>query len=83
MSPTVHPLSVLQDRKRQYELLKLERDFQKQASVLRRKTEEVRPLHLLFLQYLLRHLHLDMQDFHWMLNSKIIMFYVLFYVPNI
>lgn len=34
--------SVQQDRKRQYELLKLERDFQKQASVLRRKTEEVR-----------------------------------------
>lgn len=32
----------LQDRKRQYELLKLERDFQKQANVLRRKTEEVR-----------------------------------------
>ncbi|KFO29757.1 chromosome-associated kinesin KIF4A [Fukomys damarensis] len=29
-----------QDRKRQYELLKLERNFQKQASVLRRKTEE-------------------------------------------
>ncbi|MEQ2168338.1 hypothetical protein GOODEAATRI_013311, partial [Goodea atripinnis] len=29
------------DRKRQYELLKLERDFQKQANVLRRKTEEV------------------------------------------
>ncbi|XP_028923700.1 chromosome-associated kinesin KIF4A isoform X2 [Ornithorhynchus anatinus] len=28
------------DRKRQYELLKLERDFQKQSSVLRRKTEE-------------------------------------------
>nr|XP_014424306.1 chromosome-associated kinesin KIF4A isoform X1 [Pelodiscus sinensis] len=28
------------DRKRQYELLKLERDFQKQASILRRKTEE-------------------------------------------
>ncbi|XP_018427640.1 PREDICTED: chromosome-associated kinesin KIF4A [Nanorana parkeri] len=28
------------DRKRQYELLKLERDFQKQASVLRRKSEE-------------------------------------------
>uniref|UniRef100_A0A8C3KYU6 Kinesin family member 4A n=1 Tax=Chrysolophus pictus TaxID=9089 RepID=A0A8C3KYU6_CHRPC len=28
------------DRKRQYELLKLERDFQKQAGVLRRKTEE-------------------------------------------
>uniref|UniRef100_A0A1A7X0A1 Kinesin family member 4A n=1 Tax=Iconisemion striatum TaxID=60296 RepID=A0A1A7X0A1_9TELE len=28
------------DRKRQYELLKLERDFQKQADVLRRKTEE-------------------------------------------
>uniref|UniRef100_A0A8C1TBU2 Kinesin family member 4 n=1 Tax=Cyprinus carpio TaxID=7962 RepID=A0A8C1TBU2_CYPCA len=28
------------DRKRQYEMLKLERDFQKQASVLRRKTEE-------------------------------------------
>ncbi|XP_049890192.1 kinesin family member 4 [Epinephelus moara] len=28
------------DRKRQYELLKLERDFQKQANVLRRKTEE-------------------------------------------
>lgn len=33
----------LQDRKRQYELLKLERDFQKQANVLRRKTEEVWP----------------------------------------
>lgn len=31
----------LQDRKRQYEMLKLERDFQKQANVLRRKTEEV------------------------------------------
>nr|XP_014344529.1 PREDICTED: chromosome-associated kinesin KIF4A [Latimeria chalumnae] len=30
----------LMDRKRQYELSKLERDFQKQASVLRRKTEE-------------------------------------------
>ncbi|XP_074456337.1 chromosome-associated kinesin KIF4A isoform X2 [Larus michahellis] len=28
------------DRKRQHELLKLERDFQKQANVLRRKTEE-------------------------------------------
>ncbi|XP_056216157.1 chromosome-associated kinesin KIF4A isoform X2 [Falco biarmicus] len=28
------------DRKRQYELFKLERDFQKQATVLRRKTEE-------------------------------------------
>ncbi|XP_056140948.1 kinesin family member 4 [Lampris incognitus] len=28
------------DRKRQYELLKLERDYQKQANVLRRKTEE-------------------------------------------
>ncbi|NXS74412.1 KIF4 protein, partial [Pandion haliaetus] len=28
------------DRKRQYELLKLERDFQKQTNVLRRKTEE-------------------------------------------
>ncbi|XP_069724201.1 chromosome-associated kinesin KIF4A isoform X2 [Phaenicophaeus curvirostris] len=28
------------DRKRQYELLKIERDFQKQANVLRRKTEE-------------------------------------------
>ncbi|KAM6151861.1 chromosome-associated kinesin KIF4A [Rhynchocyon petersi] len=28
------------DRKRQYELLKLERSFQKQSSVLRRKTEE-------------------------------------------
>ncbi|XP_013871888.1 kinesin family member 4 [Austrofundulus limnaeus] len=28
------------DRKRQYELVKLERDFQKQANVLRRKTEE-------------------------------------------
>ncbi|RXM96014.1 Chromosome-associated kinesin KIF4 [Acipenser ruthenus] len=28
------------DRKRQYEMLKLERDFQKQATVLRRKTEE-------------------------------------------
>ncbi|XP_030305103.1 chromosome-associated kinesin KIF4A isoform X3 [Calypte anna] len=28
------------DRKRQYEFLKLERDFQKQANVLRRKTEE-------------------------------------------
>lgn len=35
------PPIVLQDRKRQYELLKLERDFQKQANVLRRKTEEV------------------------------------------
>lgn len=35
-------LSVKQDRKRQYELLKLERDFEKQANVLRRKTEEVR-----------------------------------------
>lgn len=34
---------VWQDRKRQYELLKLERDFEKQANVLRRKTEEVRP----------------------------------------
>lgn len=33
----------MQDRKRQYELLKLERDFQKQANVLRRKTEEVWP----------------------------------------
>ncbi|KAF4802225.1 Chromosome-associated kinesin KIF4 [Turdus rufiventris] len=31
------------DRKRQYELLKLERDFQKQANVLRRKTEERNP----------------------------------------
>ncbi|XP_058039809.1 chromosome-associated kinesin KIF4A [Ahaetulla prasina] len=29
-----------QDRKRQYELVKLEQDFQKQASVLRRKAEE-------------------------------------------
>ncbi|XP_003471811.2 chromosome-associated kinesin KIF4A-like [Cavia porcellus] len=29
-----------QDRKRQYELLKLERNFQKQSSVLRRKAEE-------------------------------------------
>ncbi|NXO03497.1 KIF4 protein, partial [Rhinopomastus cyanomelas] len=28
------------DRKRHYEMLKLERDFQKQANVLRRKTEE-------------------------------------------
>uniref|UniRef100_A0A8C5AS56 Kinesin-like protein n=1 Tax=Gadus morhua TaxID=8049 RepID=A0A8C5AS56_GADMO len=28
------------DRKRQYEIMKLERDFQKQANVLRRKTEE-------------------------------------------
>ncbi|XP_058484145.1 kinesin family member 4 [Solea solea] len=28
------------DRKRQYDLLKLERDFQKQANILRRKTEE-------------------------------------------
>ena len=37
----------LQDRKRQYELLKLERDFQKQANVLRRKTEEVRSQYLL------------------------------------
>lgn len=34
-------LYAFQDRKRQYEMLKLERDFQKQASVLRRKTEEV------------------------------------------
>lgn len=37
----------LKDRKRQYELLKLERDFQKQANVLRRKTEEVRALSLI------------------------------------
>ncbi|XP_006991859.1 chromosome-associated kinesin KIF4A-like [Peromyscus maniculatus bairdii] len=29
-----------QDRKRRYELLRLERDFQKQSNVLRRKTEE-------------------------------------------
>ncbi|XP_037591392.1 chromosome-associated kinesin KIF4A-like, partial [Cebus imitator] len=29
-----------EDRKRQYELLKLERNFQKQSNVLRRKTEE-------------------------------------------
>ncbi|XP_053417308.1 chromosome-associated kinesin KIF4A-like [Nycticebus coucang] len=29
-----------QDRKRQYELLRLERNFQKQSNVLRRKTEE-------------------------------------------
>ena len=29
-----------QDRKRRYELVKLERDFQKQSNVLRRKTEE-------------------------------------------
>ncbi|KAL1790902.1 chromosome-associated kinesin KIF4A [Sigmodon hispidus] len=29
-----------QDRKRRYELIKLERDFQKQSNVLRRKTEE-------------------------------------------
>ncbi|TRZ04719.1 hypothetical protein HGM15179_022388 [Zosterops borbonicus] len=35
------------DQKRQYELLKLERDFQKQANVLQRKTEEVRSQHLL------------------------------------
>ncbi|XP_077053410.1 kinesin family member 4 [Siphateles boraxobius] len=28
------------DRKRQYEMIKLERDFQKQANILRRKTEE-------------------------------------------
>ncbi|KAM4878385.1 chromosome-associated kinesin KIF4A [Sylvia borin] len=28
------------DRKRQYELIKLERDFEKQAAILRRKTEE-------------------------------------------
>lgn len=34
---------IKQDRKRQYELLKLERDFEKQANVLRRKTEEVSP----------------------------------------
>lgn len=38
---TAYLLSVEQDRKRQYELLKLERDFEKQANVLRRKTEEV------------------------------------------
>lgn len=38
---TAHLLSFQQDRKRQYELLKLERDFEKQANVLRRKTEEV------------------------------------------
>ncbi|KAK2083360.1 Chromosome-associated kinesin kif4a [Saguinus oedipus] len=30
----------MDDRKRQYELLKLERNFQKQSNVLRRKTEE-------------------------------------------
>lgn len=42
----VYLLSVKQDRKRQYELLKLERDFEKQANVLRRKTEEVRPTSL-------------------------------------
>ena len=35
------------DRKRQYELLKLERNFQKQSNVLRRKTEEVRKSNLL------------------------------------
>jgi len=40
-------ITSLQDRKRQYELLKLERDFQKQANVLRRKTEEVRSWYLL------------------------------------
>ncbi|TRZ07919.1 hypothetical protein HGM15179_019189 [Zosterops borbonicus] len=32
------------DQKRQYELLKLERDFQKQANVLQRKTEEIADL---------------------------------------
>lgn len=37
----------LQDRKRQYDLLKLERDFQKQANVLRRKAEEVGSQYLL------------------------------------
>ncbi|EHB09248.1 Chromosome-associated kinesin KIF4A [Heterocephalus glaber] len=31
----------IRDRKRQYELMKLERNFQKQSNVLRRKTEEV------------------------------------------
>lgn len=36
-------LFIQQDRKRQYELLKLERDFEKQANVLRRKTEEASP----------------------------------------
>ncbi|KAM7326014.1 hypothetical protein ACRRTK_014492 [Alexandromys fortis] len=34
-----------QDRKRQYELLKLERNFQKQSTVLRRKTEEAAAAH--------------------------------------
>lgn len=38
---TAYVSYVEQDRKRQYELLKLERDFEKQANVLRRKTEEV------------------------------------------
>ncbi|KAL0588953.1 Chromosome-associated kinesin KIF4B [Plecturocebus cupreus] len=33
-------ISLFHDRKRQYELLKLERNFQKQSNVLRRKTEE-------------------------------------------
>ncbi|XP_049997220.1 chromosome-associated kinesin KIF4-like [Alexandromys fortis] len=33
------------DRKRQYELLKLERNFQKQSTVLRRKTEEAAAAH--------------------------------------
>lgn len=44
-------VSFWQDRKRQYELLKLGRDFEKQANVLRRKTEEVRDLYLLFVHF--------------------------------
>lgn len=33
-------LSLVQDRKRQFEIVKLERDFMRQKNVLRRKTEE-------------------------------------------
>ena len=46
-----HGVLVLQDRKRQYEIMKLERDFQKQANVLRRKTEEVGTQRLVSVQF--------------------------------
>lgn len=46
-------LFIQQDRKRQYELLKLERDFEKQANVLRRKTEEVGPRGYLYICYMI------------------------------
>lgn len=61
--------SVSQDRKRQYELLKLERDFQKQANILRRKTEEVRPLGL-SVQFNLQALHVNLLDFIFSTSVK-------------